>query len=217
MGIAALMSHMGLSEGFGTFLLIALAIVAAIIVFRMLFRRPQPQAQGMQYAGAGLPTGGGQSAVGSNSPLQMFGSGGASTAIATAGLPEARALPFPPGFEPEPFLRQAKLNFAALQDAYDKGDTAALRDVMTPDMFTEVSRDLAGRGMHQPTEIVTLNGEILEVTTEKDMHWASVKFTGLLREDGVTIAQPFDEVWNLQKPVSGDSGWQLAGIQQLQQ
>lgn len=144
----------------------------------------------------------------------MFG-GASRGQIIDAPAHEVKA--YPPGFEPEPFLRQAKLNFAALQDAYDKADTAALRDVMTPEMFAEISRDLAARGVHQPTEVVTLNAEILEVTTENNMHWASVRFTGLLREDGSSSAQPFDEVWNLQKPVSGESGWLLAGIQQLQQ
>ncbi len=217
LGIAALMSHMGLSEGFGTFLLIALAIVAAVIVFRMLFRRPQPPAQNLQYAGAGAGAGPdrGEPTFGNSAPSPVFG--GASRAMPDTEPVAPAAKSFPPGFEPEPFLRQAKLNFTALQAAYDKADTTALRDVMTPDMFAEISRDLAGRGVHQPTEIVTLDGEILEVTTEPDMHWASVRFTGLLREDGATIAAPFDEVWNLQKPVSGDHGWLLAGIQQLQQ
>lgn len=66
------------------------------------------------------------------------------------------------------------------------------------------------------TEIVTLNAEILEVTTESDAHWVSVRFTGLLREDGAETAHPFDEAWNLTRPVSGKTGWLLAGIQQLQ-
>ena len=28
-------------------------------------------------------------------------------------------------------------------------------------------------------------------------------------------AAPFEEIWNLQKPADGSSGWLLAGIQQL--
>ncbi len=99
--------------------------------------------------------------------------------------------------------------------AYDKADKSMLRDVMTTEMFAEVSTDLAARATHQPTEIVTLAAEIVEVTTENDSHWASVRFTGLLRDDGAETAQPFDEVWNLKKPVTGDTGWLLAGIQQL--
>ena len=212
LGIAALMSHLGLSEAFGNFLLIALLVIAAIVLFRMFFRRPAPKAegQGLQYAGAGAGAGGGQLPAGSGTPTPMFGGGSRGAA-----QPDAAAK-YPPGFEPEPFLRQAKLNFAELQAAYDKADSSALRDVMTPEMFAEVGKDLAARATHQPTEIVTLAAEIVEVTTESDSHWASVRFTGLLREDGAETAQSFDEVWNLKKPVSGDTGWLLAGIQQLQ-
>ena len=46
------------------------------------------------------------------------------------------------------------------------------------------------------------------------MHWASVRFTGLTREDGAPQPTPLDEVWNLSKPVDGSSGWLLAGIRQ---
>jgi predicted lipid-binding transport protein (Tim44 family) len=145
----------------------------------------------------------------------MFG--GAGNALADAEAQVAPSVkPFPPGFEPEPFVQQAKLNFARLQAAYDQADTSTLREVMTPEMFAEVGNDLAARATHHPTEIVTLAAEILEVTTENEFHWASVRFTGLLREDGAETAQPFDEAWNLKKPVTGETGWLLAGIQQLQ-
>jgi predicted lipid-binding transport protein (Tim44 family) len=83
-------------------------------------------------------------------------------------------------------------------------------------MFVEISKEIETRGLHHPTEVVTLNAEIVEVTTEANAHWASVRFTGLLREDNSPTPTSFDEVWNLTKPLSGDSGWLLAGIQQLQ-
>lgn len=220
LGIAALMSHLGLSEAFGQFLLIALLVVAAIVVFRLLFRRPapQPQGQGMEYAGTGLGAGGGQTAVGSNPPAPMFGGGGAGNAMTDAEQQQEATgkKPFPPGFDPDPFVQQAKLNFSRLQAAYDNADTSTLREVMTPEMFAEVGKDLDARATHHPTEIVTLAAEILEVTTENGFHWASVRFTGLSREDGAETAKPFDEAWNLKKPVTGETGWLLAGIQQLQ-
>jgi len=43
-----------------------------------------------------------------------------------------------------------------------------------------------------------------------------VRFHGSMREDGAREAQPFEEAWNLVKPVDGSSGWLLAGIQQYQ-
>jgi predicted lipid-binding transport protein (Tim44 family) len=37
----------------------------------------------------------------------------------------------------------------------------------------------------------------------------------MIREVESAAASPFDEVWNLTKPMAGGSGWLLAGIQQL--
>jgi predicted lipid-binding transport protein (Tim44 family) len=210
LGIAALMSHLGLSEAFGHFLLIALFVVAAIVILRLLFRRSKPE-EGIQYRGTQLAGAG--AAGGQREPTAMFGGAGPA-AVAEGASPPAK--PYPEGFDPAPFLQQAKANFVKLQRAYDDGDASTLRDVMTPEMFAEVSKDLASRGVHHATEVVTLNAEILEVTTERDGHWASVRFTGLLREDNAPTPAPFDEVWNLTKPLSGETGWLLAGIQQLQ-
>ena len=64
--------------------------------------------------------------------------------------------------------------------------------------------------------MVTLDAEILEVVQEGDRYVASVLFHGTMREDGAHEAHPFEEAWNLVKPVDGSSGWLLAGIQQYQ-
>ncbi|MEO7761251.1 MAG: Tim44-like domain-containing protein [Casimicrobiaceae bacterium] len=210
LGIAALMSHMGLSEGFGNILMIALLVIAAVFVVRLLLSRRKPQEGALQYRGAEL-AGAGAGAAGRTTPQPPLfgGAGGTTAAVAEV------AKPYPPGFEPEPFLRQAKLNFARLQGAYDTADSSTLHDVMTPEMFAEVNKDLAARATHHPTEIVTLNAEMVEVVTEGNAHWASVRFTGLLREDNAPTPEPFDEVWNLTKAASGETGWLLAGIQQM--
>lgn len=36
-----------------------------------------------------------------------------------------------------------------------------------------------------------------------------------IQDHGETVAVAFEEVWNLQKPITGSSGWTLAGIQQV--
>ncbi len=120
----------------------------------------------------------------------------------------------PAGFDRDGFLREARRQFNALQAAWDAADRRTLSTVTTPQMFEEIQRDLAGRSAHEPTAVVRLDAELLEVVTEGAQHWASVRFTGLLREDGSDVAKPFDETWNLTKPVDGSSGWLLAGIQQ---
>ncbi|MEO8974652.1 MAG: Tim44-like domain-containing protein, partial [Casimicrobiaceae bacterium] len=109
---------------------------------------------------------------------------------------------------------QALQQFRAVQRAYDNGDTAALADVMTPELYTETVSELRSRGLHVATVFDTLDADVLDVTTEADLYWVSVRFHGMSREDGASAAQAFDEAWNLCKPVDGSSGWLVAGIQQ---
>ena len=201
LGLAALLSHFGLSETFASLLLVGLLAVAAIALVKFLFfRRATPGTLARE--GAGAPY--------TRSPSEPIASRVEPTWNASA----ATTQPFPPGFNPEPFLQQAKLQFRRLQTAYDEADRTVLSDVMTPQMFNEVSRDLDERGAHVPTELVKLDAEVLDVVTEGRQHVASVRFTGLTREDGVSQPTPFVEIWNLVKPVDGSSGWLLAGIQQ---
>lgn len=204
LGLAALFSHLGLSEGLGSLLLIGLLVVGAIALLRVFAaRRATPP---MQYAGTG-----------SASPPSAF-EPVRSPAIDTSwGAPAgatAAAATYPPGFDPLPFIAQAKQQFRRLQAAYDRGDRALLGDVTTPEMQAEISRDLASRASQVPTEIVTLDADVAEVVEEGDRYVASVRFHGTLREDGSATAQPFEELWHLVKPVDGSSGWLLAGIQQ---
>ena len=63
------------------------------------------------------------------------------------------------------------------------------------------------------TEVVLLNAELLGIEQVSDGYLASVRFSGMLREEVNTAAFRFEEVWNLYKPEQG--GWLLAGIQQI--
>jgi predicted lipid-binding transport protein (Tim44 family) len=203
LGLAALLSHFGLSESFASFMLLALLVVGGSFLVRFfLARRNAPSP--MQYAGP--------------SPDRVEPSMGRGTVAAqpvmSAGGSAPAANRFPPGFDAAAFAEQAKQQFRNLQSAYDSGDRQALADVMTPDMFAEVAGDLAKRTSHEATMIDRLDADVLGVATEGKQHWMSVRFTGLLREDGTLLPKEFDETWNLVKPVDGSSGWMLAGIQQ---
>jgi len=213
LGLAALLSHLGLPEGFGTFLLLALLGVGAFFLIRMFLAKRSPTRQPIQYAGAGAgldPTPGGYE---TQVPPATSGSAGKFEPVWAGTQVPPPAARWPAGFDAVSFARHAKSQFAQLQSAYDRGDREALAEVMTPEMFAEVSQEIAARQTQLPTEIVTLDAEVLEVVSESDRHWASVRFKGSLREDGAT-AHAFDEVWNLNKPVDGSAGWLLAGIQQ---
>jgi len=102
-----------------------------------------------------------------------------------------------------------------LQIANDQGNLEELREFTTDELFEELKRDVTARaGARQQTDVLALNADLLEVVTEGDKHWASIRFSGSLRESPGEAPQGFEEVWNLSKPVSG-GGWQLAGIQQM--
>ncbi|TMH24303.1 MAG: Tim44 domain-containing protein [Betaproteobacteria bacterium] len=212
LGLAALLSHFGLSEGFGSLLLVALVIFAGVFLVRMLMRRRET-AKPLQYAGASVRPGYENQArpVWSDAPKVEPP---VAPAAGAPGFGVARK-PLPQGFDAAGFATEAKRQFIRLQGSYDTADRAALSAVMTSEMYTEIGRELDERGPHQATEIVTLDADVLDVSTEGDKHWASVRFTGLVREDGEPQPKSIDEVWNLVKPVRGTSGWLLAGITQL--
>jgi predicted lipid-binding transport protein (Tim44 family) len=212
LGLAALLSHFGLSEGFGSLLLVGLVIFAAVFLVRMLMRRRET-AKPLQYAGASIRPG----YENQTRPVWSDAPKVEPPVAPAAGAPGfgVTRKPLPQGFDAAGFASEAKRQFIRLQGSYDAADRAALSAVMTSEMYTEIGRELDERGPHQATEIVTLDADVLDVSTEGDKHWASVRFTGLVREDGEPQPKSIDEVWNLAKPVRGTSGWLLAGITQL--
>ena len=203
LGIAALLSHFGMGEGMGNILMIGLLVMAAVFIFKMLFRRNSSNApEPMQYAG-NLNTG-----VVPPSPSESY-SGSSAPALV------AQPMSLPEGFDTEAFLRIAKLNFIRLQAANDAKNLDDIREFVSPEMFAEISIQIGERGSApQQTDVVTLNSELVEVTTEANRHIASVRFSGMIREEIERAAVPFDELWHLSKPVDDSKGWSIAGIQQ---
>ena len=200
LGLGWLFSQGGMGGMLGTLLMMALVGFAVVLVMRLLTR---PKAAGnLQYAGMGKEPA-------PASPPPGLGAAPAFGAQVQANIPA--------GFDTEGFLRQAKLNFVKLQAVHDSGKLGELREFTTDAMFESIKQDLLQHGtVGQQTDVVTLNAELLEALTEGDTHWASVRFSGMIRESANAQPESFEEVWNLAKPVSGASGWVLAGIQQVQ-
>ena len=196
LGLAALMSHLGLGEEMANFLMIALLVMVAFLAIRWFMSRNAPRP--MQYAG--MPQGA------APAPFQPAPFPGASAA------PAARA--FPPGFDADAFAREAKVNFIRLQAAYDAANLDDIREFTSPEVFAEIRMQLTERsGAVEPTDVMALNAEVLEAVDEDNRHVVSVRFTGQIREDGQAPAA-LDEVWHLSKPIQGAGGWVIAGIQQ---
>jgi predicted lipid-binding transport protein (Tim44 family) len=193
-GLAALLSHFGLGEGVATMLMLALLVMGAVFVFRMLTRKSAPRPA---FAGGPAPS----------QPMHF-------EPAATAG---SSSTSVPAGFDTEGFLRQAKLNFIRLQAANDSGNLDDLKQFLAPEVFAEVQMQYEERGRSkQETDVQQLDAQLLELATESDRYVATVRFSGLIREEAGAPAQSFSEMWHLTKPVSGGSGWLVAGIQQIQ-
>jgi predicted lipid-binding transport protein (Tim44 family) len=176
-------------------LLVALLAIAAVFGIRALMRRrTEEPARPMQLAGMGNET--------MAPPPQP----------AAGSLAVASATPVPAGFDTAGFLRAAKLSFIKLQVANDSGRLDDIREFTTREMYDELRSDTQHAGQ---TDVVALNADLLEVATEQDKYWASVRFSGMVRETPNTEPVGFEEVWNLVKPADGSSGWLLAGIQQM--
>ena len=198
LGLAALFSHLGLGEEMASFLMLALLAMAAFMLFRFFMRRNAP-APAMQYAG--MPQQG--PAAFDQSPAALGGS--------------AMVGAFPPGFDADAFAREAKLNFIRLQAAFDAANLDDLRAFTSPEVFAEISMQLAERGdAAQITDVMVLDAEVLEAVDEGNRHVVSVRFTGQVREAADQDVLPLDEIWHLTKPASGHGGWVIAGIQQQQ-
>lgn len=196
LALGGLLGYLFAGNGMGGILLLLLLAVGAVLLFRALSRRREAP-QRVQYAGLGQDTV--VTPPPASAPMAMQSSGN-----------------LPAGFNADAFLRGAKMNFVKLQTANDFGRLDDIREFTTDEMFQELRKDIAERGAAaQQTDVAGLNAELLEVTSEGDRHWASVRFSGTVRETPGSAAEAFTEVWNLVKPKDGSSGWLLAGIQQM--
>jgi predicted lipid-binding transport protein (Tim44 family) len=210
LGLGALLSHFGiggaLASMISTVLMIALAAFAIMFVLRMIRGNRANTAQ-PSYANAY------REEPMARSITPEIGSGLNSPASGASAAP-ADALPA--GFDVESFLRNAKTYFIRLQAAWDRGDVNDIREFTTPEMFGELRLQLQERGATpNVTDVVSLDAVFYGVERVGDEYIASVKFSGMIREADHAPTEPFTEAWNLSKPVNGDGGWVLAGIQQL--
>ena len=209
--LGAMLGGSGLGSALMSWLLIAAVVFGVVFVVRMLMQKRAAASQPMQYA-AGGPQGAGYASLGNETvaappPSQISGFEAQPAAPVTGNIPA--------GFDVGGFVRAAKLNFMKLQLANDSGNSEELREFTTPELFADLSKDIGGRGgAKQQTDVVSLNADLLEVVTEGNQHWASVRFSGMIREHPASAPESFEEVWNLAKPLDGSTGWLLAGIQQ---
>ena len=222
LGLGALLSHFGIGGALagmiGTLLTVALVVVAIMLLMR-LFRGKSNESRPAYAGGYGDDVATRTPEIGSriephvqpaafqNEPL----SGGGNSA-------QHGAAPYgvPPDFDVQSFLRHAKTYFIRLQAAWDSADINDIREFTTPEMFGELRLQLQERGASpNTTDVVSLDAELLGIEQSDRDYLASVRFSGVIKEDAHAAPAPFTEIWNLSKPLSGPGGWVLAGIQQV--
>lgn len=141
--------------------------------------------------------------------------------------PGGSAPPVPQGFDAAAFLHISKAHFLSLQTAWDQGDLATVRAMMTPDMAAQLqpqiqqrAAELAARptspAARAGTEVAMLQAHLLSVDTTPEGWLASVEFSGLVRELPSSGPTPFREIWTIHCPHRDRSLWLVAGVQALQ-
>ena len=224
LGLAWLASSMGFGEELGQFMmfgLIALAIMMAVGYFmrrRAATQNTVANTSPLAFQGAGAtPPLQQQTTQFNTHPNATHAASGSMIGSAIGGLQPNWSIPA--GFDANGFLHHAKENFVTMQDAWDRSDTASLRNLMTDHMLTEIKAQIAERdatssvGQMTKTEVVSLEAKLLGIEESHDSHLASVEFSGMIREDVGAPAEAFTEVWNMSLSKAANSGWLVAGIQ----
>ncbi|MDX8409933.1 MAG: TIM44-like domain-containing protein [Mariprofundales bacterium] len=178
------------------------------------FRR---KAQGLAQQGFGQPAsagGNGQHAYRAESdgePYDMPQQGGGTTGFVER-----------PQMDEAVFLDAARTIFVRMQAAWDQQDVEDIRRFCLPDVVAHVEQEMAGDQQHQ-TEVVTLEGKIVDSWIESGREWAAVAFTAMMKEqtrsdDGGLLqdeSQRVQEVWTFcHDQDSKDPTWYVAGIAQ---
>ena len=213
LGLGYLFSQMGGGAGsmLMMLLLAGLVIGGLFVVARMFLRKQNPSMATPSGAANPSPFGAPQQRVEPSAFSGTGAVGGAAAPVMAAGL--AGGFGIPADFDKVGFETNAKKQFMTLQAANDKGDLDEVRNFATDAFYNEIAKDVIS-GNKEATQVDDLQAELLGVETERGQYWASVQFTGKMREDGMVMASDFRETWNLVKPVDGSKGWLLAGIQQ---
>jgi predicted lipid-binding transport protein (Tim44 family) len=244
LGIAALMSHFGMGEAFGNFLMMALLAVAVVALVAFLMRRfgnkRNPAAAGPEWAQAGANAAGNsagsstqvawpaamqRSNAQEGSAAASFGQAGNSAGFNPASAPAFEAIgatpstapvvSLPADFDQAGFERIAKMIFIRMQAANDSGDLNDLRTFTTPEMFANIRLELQERGTAtQTTDVVDVSAEVLDLMRDTDRDIVSVRYHGKIREEVGGPVTPFDEMWHLVQPRDGSRNWAISGIQQ---
>ena len=229
LGLGALLSHFGIGGAFASvissILMIGLLVLAVMFIVRMFRRKDTPANPRFSNAGftpqpAGavatpeIGSGLNQAAYQPSAFQGLQPQGGVSLGKPGAGGHNPWGVPG--DFDADSFLRHAKSSFIRMQAAWDRGDTNDLREFTSPEVYAELRMQIQERGgVADYTDVVSIDAQLLGIETTATDYLASVQFNAMIRTAPNAPAEPLVEVWNMSKPLSGNGGWVLAGIQQV--
>ncbi len=230
LGIAALASALGIGEELMGLLTIMLLGIVAVFAVRFLMSMAMGARQRPAMAG-------GPADAGSTSSNTLRSRMGDSSDVRSA--PRAPAPAMADSLEPteslapaddrfmgataaevKAFEDNARRQFIELQSLWDQGKLEAISELCSPDVFAEIAHQHHARGGQGGyTGLVSLEVELLsvhpaETTSGAAATEALVRFSGLVREDRDAAAEPFAEVWLLQRESGANAGWMIVGIEQ---
>lgn len=198
MAIGGLLASLFMGHGMGTGILTWLAL-AGIIMFAVRFLRQRTQIN---------PQHGYNHAFYDAARQDSNGHARGNTFTSSGLISD-----YPAGFDRETFLREAKVQFIRLQAAYDQKNLNDIRQFTTPEVFGEIQLQLHERGnASNQTEVVSLSASLLDVAAEGGSTFASVQFSGMVREEAESAAVPLNEIWHFRSETRGS--WLVAGVQQ---
>ncbi|MES2073770.1 MAG: Tim44-like domain-containing protein [Pseudomonadota bacterium] len=224
LGLGALFSSMGMGGAMASMLssilMVGLLAAAGMFIYRMIKNRSAGNSAAKPAFAGAYGQANDTPEIGSRVDSQpaAFQSAATSTSAAAFGSAASNAgnWEVPADFDVNAFLRNSKTYYIRLQAAWDRADVNDIREFTTPEMFGELRLQLQERGASaNHTDVVTLDAELLGVESGDKDYLASVKFSGMIKETEQAPAEAFAEVWNMSKPVNGQGGWVLAGIQPL--
>jgi predicted lipid-binding transport protein (Tim44 family) len=149
-------------------------------------------------------------------PSQEWGASGYNPAGAASNAAEQQPL-YPPGFDPDEFLKGAKVIYTRMQASWDKRDLEDIRQFTKAEVFDEIRRQAQADPHPGKTELLLINPRIVEVREIDGQTVASVLYDVMMRENNEEMAKQVRELWHFSRDSNKPNAfWVLEGIQQVE-
>lgn len=199
-------------------LMVGLLIVGGILLFKMLRgRSPQPATApgafgGGPVASSSEPMSAPMDRSDVAHPRSVWNTLGGQQGASAVGGSSA-----PGWFSAQSFTEGSKTHFMRMQAAWDRGDLRDIAEYTTPELYAALQAERLRTGTEDSfTEVVQLNAELLGTQRDGEHLVASIRFSGLIREERGAAPEAFSEIWHVihdWEQAGGD--WYVAGIQQV--